>query len=137
VLIGIWFYAGSKTETAQHNILENSAQKDFSEKQNKAEFSSPEKTGIEKVSIGEKFEKRYEKSEPKIQKRNYKVQKLIYKPKSKKQKFEKDQIVKLTAEEKAAYDKLMLALSITGSKLKIVKDKVQNSDEQTAINTDK
>src|SRR5215207_9709320 len=31
----------------------------------------------------------------------------------------------LTAEEKYAYNQLMLALSITGSKLKIVKDKIQ------------
>ncbi len=39
----------------------------------------------------------------------------------------------LTAEEKYAYDQLMLALSITGSKLKIVKDKVQGIEEKTAV----
>ena len=66
----------------------------------------------------------------KIQKQNFRVQKLIYKPKAKAQ---KNEIVKLTEEEKEAYEKLMLALSITSSKLKIVKDKVQNTDEQTAI----
>lgn len=38
----------------------------------------------------------------------------------------------LTAEEKYAYDQLMLALSITGSKLKIVKDKVDGIEEKTA-----
>lgn len=39
----------------------------------------------------------------------------------------------LTAEEKHAYDQLMLALSITGSKLKIVKDKVDGVEEQNAV----
>lgn len=37
--------------------------------------------------------------------------------------------VKLTKEEKYAYDQLMLALSITGSKLKLVSDKVSGSEE--------
>lgn len=40
--------------------------------------------------------------------------------------------VKLTKEEKYAYDQLMLALSITSSKLKIVKDKVEGVEEQSA-----
>jgi hypothetical protein len=35
----------------------------------------------------------------------------------------------LTAEEREAYDRLILALSFTGSKLKIVKDKVNGSDK--------
>lgn len=39
----------------------------------------------------------------------------------------------LTAEEKYAYDQLMLALSITGSKLKIVKDKIDGIEEQNAV----
>jgi hypothetical protein len=39
----------------------------------------------------------------------------------------------LTEEEKYAYNQLMLALSITSSKLKIVKDKVENVDENTAV----
>jgi hypothetical protein len=39
----------------------------------------------------------------------------------------------LTAEEKYAYDQLMLALSITSSKLKIVNDKVQGIEEKTTV----
>jgi len=39
----------------------------------------------------------------------------------------------LTAEEKYAYDQLMLALSITGSKLRIVKDKINGIEEQNAV----
>ncbi len=39
----------------------------------------------------------------------------------------------LTAEEKYAYDQLMLALSVTSSSLKIVKDKVDGIEEKTAV----
>jgi hypothetical protein len=39
----------------------------------------------------------------------------------------------LTAEEKYAYDQLILALSITGSKLRIVKDKLNGIEEQNAV----
>ncbi len=91
------------------------------------------KSKFRKMKKFQKIEK-LEKSEPK--KQNYKIQKLIYKPKSKTRKIKNNQFVKLTEEEKAAYEKLMLALSITSSKLKIVKDKVQNLDDQTAINTE-
>ncbi|MEP6901813.1 MAG: hypothetical protein ABJA66_08690 [Actinomycetota bacterium] len=39
----------------------------------------------------------------------------------------------LTAEEKYAYDQLMLALSITSSSLKLVKDKVEGIEDKTAV----
>ncbi|MGI8787080.1 MAG: hypothetical protein ACR2HG_04870 [Pyrinomonadaceae bacterium] len=41
--------------------------------------------------------------------------------------------VKFTKEEIYAYDQLMLALSITSSKLKLVKDKVNNVEEKTIV----
>lgn len=44
--------------------------------------------------------------------------------------------VKFTNEELYAYNQLMLALSITSSKLKIVNDKVNGSDGQAADNAD-
>lgn len=44
----------------------------------------------------------------------------------------KNPAVKLTKDEKYAYDQLMLALSITSSKLKLVKDKVEGVEEQSA-----
>lgn len=40
--------------------------------------------------------------------------------------------VKLTKDEEYAYDQLMLALSITSSKLKIVKDRINGIDEQNS-----
>ena len=39
----------------------------------------------------------------------------------------------LTAEERYAYDQLMLALSITGSKLKLVKDAVDGIEDRSAV----
>ena len=42
----------------------------------------------------------------------------------------------LTREEKNAYDQLMLALSITGSKLKIVRDKIDRTEEKNNVVTD-
>lgn len=39
----------------------------------------------------------------------------------------------LTKEEQYAYDQLMLALSITSSKFKLVKDKVEGTEEKTAV----
>ncbi len=45
----------------------------------------------------------------------------------------KDITVRLTKEEQFAYDQLMLALSITSSKLRLVKDKVDGIEEQNAV----
>lgn len=41
--------------------------------------------------------------------------------------------VQLTKEERYAYDQLMLALSITSSKFKLVKDKVEGTEEKSAV----
>lgn len=43
----------------------------------------------------------------------------------------------LTDEEKHAYDQLMLALSITSSKLKIVKDKIDGVEENAALENER
>jgi hypothetical protein len=48
---------------------------------------------------------------------------------ARKPKSEKSSAPSLTKEEKYAYDQLMLALSITSSKLKIVKDKIEGMEE--------
>ena len=40
---------------------------------------------------------------------------------------------KLTKEEEYAYDQLKLALTITGSKLKLLKDKVESVEDESSI----
>lgn len=44
-----------------------------------------------------------------------------------------DALIRLTKEERYAYNQLMLALSITSSKLKMVKDKVEGLEEKNAV----
>ncbi len=41
--------------------------------------------------------------------------------------------IKLTKEEKYAYDQLMLALSVTSSKLRLVKDKIEGIEDRNAV----
>jgi hypothetical protein len=41
--------------------------------------------------------------------------------------------VRLTKEEAFAYDQLKLALSITGSKLKLIKDRIDNNDDKQSL----
>ena len=132
VFIGTWFiYYNSITEIVKSVESRDSVQNELSKNKKASNITAPEEVSTEDIS-----EKEFKNAKSKVQKQNFRVQKLIYKPKTKRQKIQKNQILKLTAEEKEAYEKLMLALSITGSKLKIVKDKVQNLDEQTAINTE-
>ena len=45
----------------------------------------------------------------------------------------KEPTVRLTIEEKYAYDQLMLAITITSSKLKLVKDKIEGIEEKNAV----
>jgi cytoskeletal protein RodZ len=53
-----------------------------------------------------------------------------------KNKTEDDEII-VTAEEKEAFDQLMLALLITSEKLKLVRDKVNGAEYQTVVNKPK
>jgi hypothetical protein len=48
--------------------------------------------------------------------------------------YNKADTLNLTAEEKHAYDQLMLALSITSNELKFVKDKIYGREEREAAN---
>lgn len=41
--------------------------------------------------------------------------------------------IRLTGEERYAYDQLMLALSVTSSKLKLVKNKIESKEEKTVV----
>lgn len=45
----------------------------------------------------------------------------------------KPNVARLTKEEQYAYDQLMLALSITSSKFKLVRDKVEGTEEKNAV----
>jgi hypothetical protein len=81
--------------------------------------------------------KKVEKAKPAIERNDIKVPQ-VFPPKIRRDekwaqkggiKPPESETAKLTEEEQYAYDQLMLALSITSSKLKIVKDKVGGTDE--------
>lgn len=129
-------YFNSENETVKNQKTKFSIQTEVPKNQTTTDFIEPKQTNIEKASIKVDPKNNVENQKSKIENQKFKVQRLAYKTKSKASKVQKTEVVKLTEEEKEAYDKLMLALSITSSKLKIVKDKVQNLDEQTAINTE-
>lgn len=69
--------------------------------------------------------------EPKSKPKSLKVNKSSSKNAKRNKTSEKT--VRLTEEEKYAYDQLMLALSITSSKLNLVREKVDGAENQTAI----
>jgi|GEM_PF-988145 len=56
--------------------------------------------------------------------RNFKPRNLAKKPKA----------IKLTLEEKEAYDQLMKALAITSSQLQIARDKIRGTEEKSVLN---
>ncbi len=134
VLTGLWFLtADSKKDFARknsQNLIEHIEHKEIENVQNPNDFTEPEISAKETISVKDQTEK----IDQKRKRQNFKVRKTIYKSEIKPQKtVGNNRIVKLTEEEKNAYDQLMLALSITSSKLKIVKDKALNTENQTAI----
>ena len=75
--------------------------------------------------------------EPKAKKRSLPINKLTAKMVKRNKPVNvkiknSEEIVRLTDEEKYAYDQLMLALSITSSKLKLVKETINGAENQTA-----
>ncbi len=135
-LIVFWFiYAGSEQEIVQTFKPDESAKEINLKVENSVENVRKVEKDIYKNSGEIKPEKHFINLKAKSKNQNRNAQKLIYKNEVRKTESKnKTQFVKLSVEEKEAYDNLMLALSITSSKLKIVRDKVQNTDEKTAIN---
>lgn len=91
-----------------------------------------------KITPSEKIETVKPSIQPKIAKISQNIQLTKVSNKQTARKIEvKKTSPKLTDEEKYAYDQLMLALSITGSKLKIVQNKLQNIDETSVSKSER
>ncbi len=128
ISLGVWFQIFSN----QFEVKTELAKSEKS--QNEAAFSTTEtviKTGNPEVKVIEKPKQTGERRVKKINKITF-----VKNP----QKESRTQIIKaqkpsgvLTKKEQYAYNQLMLALSITSSKLKLVKDKVEGTDEKTVI----
>lgn len=124
-LLGAWLQISSnKIEIVKHSTEKIAPQIDEKVADETAveqpDDSIVKKIKIPKQLVGRKIIKARNVVQPivrqnKLIAQNVKVQKLT---------------VRLTKEEKFAYDQLMLALSITSSKFKLVKDKVEGVEEK-------
>ncbi len=130
VLSLLWFQlSGSKTpvvETVSETNVVNRAQKTADDS-----FVAPRET-VETI-------KAFDETKPFIAPKIVKIRQTIApvvrrreKITARNKKFT-EPVETLTKEEQYAYDQLMLALTITGSKLKIVQDKVNGIEEQNAV----
>lgn len=125
ILLGVWFQISNRNFENVNDLSKSITPEvkiDLTEKTYK--IIKP----IEIIEAPEKVEKPVF-IKAKIQKPEKKIvsQKTIYIEET--SKVPKTQTVKLTEEEQYAYDQLMLALSITSSKLKMVKDKVALNEQ--------
>lgn len=123
-LPGVWFQlAGGKIESAKNSaetVAPPIEKKDSIESSN---GSIAEEAETPKQFVEPKVVKIRKNIAPTTRPNNLTARKI----KSKKP------AVRLTEEEIYAYDQLMLALSITSSKLRLVKDKVDNIEEKHAV----
>jgi hypothetical protein len=116
----------AKVNTTEQNIT--SLPDSYSAAVDNQPVKNADKTAVEKI----KFTKRF--SAPKIKRSDKTSALLAQQNETRAQKIKNAAPeIRLTKEEKFAYDQLMLALSITSSKLKIVKDKVEGLDEKSTV----
>ncbi len=128
VAFGIWLEFSSKrievakdsAETVTPKVDEKSLDGILVEK---PVYSIVKKVEIQKHSVKRNIDKIRKNVPTKIRQNNLIVRNIAAKKPA----------VKLTKEEKYAYDQLMLALSITSSKLKLVTDKIDGVEEQNVV----
>jgi CRISPR/Cas system endoribonuclease Cas6 (RAMP superfamily) len=124
ILFAVWFQVSSSKIAIVESVAEINKQK----KADKVDVINPEIKPIKAVAIPKHFNKQ----------NVVKIRQTVA-PINRANKFvAQNNKVKaptetLTAEEKYAYDQLMLALSVTSSSLKLVKDKVEGIEEKTAV----
>ena len=125
VTLGIWFQISNKQSQPTN---------EFANKQTPPEekvIEIPNNSPIEKVNDLpiEKVKTYQQAHKPTV----IKARQIVHLKTSAQSFKPKSTTIKLTKEEKYAYDQLMLALSITSSKLRLVKDKVDGIEEQNAV----
>jgi hypothetical protein len=144
VLVGVWFLNSDKPNISDEFIAENTPEipQNVDSKPSLPVENLPktvekvaqnnEKVFVEKANFVKTTTKETKPSEKEV----YQVEKTVFVPKKQTEpikKVENNQAeVVLTDEEKKAYETLKLALSITGDKLKIVKEKIDNAEQNSA-----
>jgi len=128
ILFGVWFQTLSGKIAVVNESAETTAPPIKNAEQDDLLVNKPDILPIKKIEAAQQIDKpnivKIRQSVPVNFRRNKTIAKNteIKKP-----------TVALTKAEKYAYDQLMLALSITSSKLKIVKDKIDGIEEQNAV----
>ncbi len=124
ILFAVWFQVSSSKIAVVENVSELNEPKDAE----KIDVINPEIVPVKAIDSEKRF------SKPNV----VKIRQTVA-PINRVNKFvARNNKVKpptetLTAEEKYAYDQLMLALSVTSSSLQIVKDKVEGIEEKNAV----
>jgi len=130
IAVGVWFQISSGKIEIANDLPEKKIIAPPVDERNFDEISQmpPDDSAIEKVEIPKRTANqksiKVKKNVPANARRDRTIARNINAGKPS---------VKLTKDEKYAYDQLMLALSITGSKLKIVEDKIYGAEESKAI----
>ncbi|MCU0238917.1 MAG: hypothetical protein MUC29_05705 [Pyrinomonadaceae bacterium] len=134
VLLGIWFLYPNKNNVSNEIVKQNDVPKPL-QSIPKEEIAVPEQiNSVPKIVLSSKkplnaVPKQFNAT-PKRFLADKKPLNYIAEQQKPKEKVKKDKAeIVLTKEEVEAYEKLKLALSITGEKLKIVKDKIDNTEE--------
>lgn len=128
VSLGVWFQsAGKKTEAAK-DLIETIAPQVIGKVSDTTPVTKPDEKIFEKIKIPKQSVARnvvkIRKTVPAIAHQNKAIARNI---------AIKKPTVKLTKEEKYAFDQLMLALSVTSSTFKKVKDKVEGVEEKNVV----
>ncbi len=136
VSLGVWFQFSSSKTTVVSNLSETitpqknaESPKVISDEKSDNVFTQKDNSIFTKnekpKQIAKKKFIKVRKAFPLTNRKSETTEKVI---------IAKNPILSLTKEEKYAYDQLMLALSITSSKLKLVEDKIYGVDEPNALN---
>jgi hypothetical protein len=124
VALGVWFQiSNNKIEVAAINPLETIAPQTENKPSDEIFAAETNESNTSETNI--------ETTKPNVARKIVKIKKPIYKNRfvARNTKAKGADADKLTKEEKYAYNQLMLALSITSSKLKLVSDKIENTEK--------
>jgi hypothetical protein len=128
VSLGVWLQISSETNEVAKDSTETTAPLVSKKVSDEIADEKPDDLIVKKVEVPKQF------AEQKITKVRRLVPAIVRQNKTIAQNVQvKKPTVKLTKDEKYAYDQLMLALSITSSKLKLVEEKIYGVEDAKNI----
>jgi len=128
---GVWFgFYNDKTTNRDFAKTSEPEKNVVSRNESDVDNSPDSLVGKTEVSTAGKDGNYKQFARSKFVKAHKNIQPVVYRKSAKPANVKVEAEVKLTAEERYAYDQLRLALSITSSKLKLVKNKVEGIEEK-------